>query len=160
MRWKPLDRISSVVVFVGGIAMIALIAITGWQVWGRYILNDTPTWAERLALLLILVVSLPIAAVGLRENFHLGISFIVERLPPRARHWIEVLNVTALGAFGTAMAWFSWDLVAGTWNRDIPLLGVPQAVQYVPLVLCGTLIALFMIERLAGMLRRNDKRST
>ena len=160
MRWRLFDRLSSGVVFVGGIAMIALTAITGWQVWGRYVLNDTPTWAERLALLLILVVSLPIAAVGLRENFHLGITLVVDRLPARVRYWIEILNVVALGSFGAAMAWFSWELVSGTWNRAIPLLGVPQAVQYLPLVLCGALIALFMLERLAGLVRRYDERDT
>jgi len=160
MRWRAFDRLSSGVVFVGAIAMIALTAITGWQVWGRYVLNDTPTWAERLALLLILVVSLPIAAVGLRENLHLGITFVVERLPVRVRYWVEILNAVALGSFGVAMAWFSWDLVSGTWNRDIPLLRVPQAVQYLPLVLCGALIALFMLERLAGLARRPDERDS
>jgi TRAP-type C4-dicarboxylate transport system permease small subunit len=156
MRWKPFDRLSSVVIFLGGVALITLIAITGWQVWGRYVLNDSPTWAERLALLLILVVSLPIAAVGLREDFHLGISVIAELLPKRVQRWVKVFNAVVLGLFGLAMAWFSWDLVAGTWNRNIPLLGVPQAFQYLPLVICGGLIVVFMIERLVGLLPGGD----
>ena len=29
-----------------------------WQVFGRYVLNDTPTWAESLALLLVLYVTM------------------------------------------------------------------------------------------------------
>jgi len=94
------------------------------------------------------VVALPLSAVGLRENIHLGISFLVDMLPRRARHGVEVLVTLLLGAFGLAMAVYSWQLVEGTWNRNIPLLGVPQAYQYLPLVITGVLIVIFMAERL------------
>jgi TRAP-type transport system small permease protein len=154
MHWKPLDYLSAAVIALGGVALIILITTTGWQVFGRYILNDTPTWAERLSLLLILVVSLPIAAIGLREDFHLGISFLVEMLPARAQHVVQLFNAVVLGGFGLAMAWFSTGLVTATWNRSIPLLGVPQAFQYIPLVVAGVLIAIFMTERLVGLIRR------
>lgn len=153
MRWRSVDYLAAAVIFLGAVALIVLVGITGWQVWGRYVLNDTPTWAERLALLLILVVSLPIAAVGLREEFHLGISFLLEMLPPRGQRVLKIINAAILWLFGFAMAWHSWTLVAGTWNRNIPLLGVPQAFQYLPLVLCGGLIVLFMTERLYFLLR-------
>lgn len=157
MRFRILDHLARIMALIGGLALVALVAITGWQVWGRYVLNDTPTWAERLSLLLILVVALPLAAVGLRENFHLGISFFVEALPKGAQRAIAVFNTVTLGLFGLAMATYSWTLVAGTWNRDIPLLGVPQAFQYIPLVICGVLIVLFMGERLWFQLRHGER---
>lgn len=152
MRSFILDRLAATIIILGGVALVVLIVITGYQVWGRYVLNDTPTWAERLALLLILVVSLPVAAVGLRENFHLGITFGLDLLPRKVRRVVEVINALVLMWFGGAMAWFSWILVQGTWNRAIPLLGVPQAFQYMPLVLCGGLIAIFMADRLYELL--------
>lgn len=152
MRWRPLDHLAAIVILLGSVALIVLIGISGWQVWGRYVLNATPTWAERLALLLILVVSLPIAAVGLREDTHLSISVLLELLPPRGRRILNLINATILWLFGAAMAWHSWTLAAGTWNRNIPLLGVPQGWQYVPLVVCGGLIVLFMTERILGLL--------
>ena len=148
MRLRFLDRLAAGIIILGGVALVVLIAITGYQVWGRYILNDSPTWTERLALLLILLVSLPVAAVGLRENFHLGITFVLDLWPARVRRYVEMLNALVLMGFGAAMTWFSWILVEGTWNRDIPLLGVPQAFQYLPLVLCGGLIVVFMGARL------------
>jgi TRAP-type C4-dicarboxylate transport system permease small subunit len=152
MRPSLLDRLAGYIIVLGGVSLVILIAITGYQVWGRYVLNDTPTWAERLALLLILFVSLPVAAVGLRENFHLGITFVLDRLPRKLRRVVEMLNALILLGFGGAMAWFSWVLVRGTWNRDIPLLGIPQAFQYLPLVLCGVLIAIFMAARFYELL--------
>lgn len=148
MRWKLFDRLSRAVVTVSALALVLLVALTGWQVWGRYVLNDTPTWTEKAALLLILVVALPMAAVGLRENFHLGIGFAVDLLPPRARRWVGMANSVLIGGFGIMMIVGSWPLVQGTWGRDIPLIGLPQGLQYAPLVVAGGLIAAFMAERL------------
>lgn len=148
MGFRAFDQLVRVVVLIGGIALVVLVLVTGWQVWGRYVLNDTPTWAERLALLLILFVALPLGAVGLRENTHLGLSFATAALPKRVREGIAVFNALILGAFGFAMTYYSYQLVEGTWNRAIPLLGVPQAFQYIPLCITGVLIVLFMAERL------------
>ncbi|MEZ5535688.1 MAG: TRAP transporter small permease [Thiolinea sp.] len=156
MSNKWLDALSKAVVVLGGIALVVLVVITGWQVWGRYILNDTPTWAERLSLLLILIVSLPLATIGLRENFHISINVLTDRLPERWQRRLEIFNTLVLLGFGAAMAWYSWILVDGTWNRKIPLLGVPQAMQYLPLVICGVLIVVFMIERLVKQLREPE----
>ena len=148
MGFRAIDQLVRAVVLIGGIALVVLVLVTGWQVWGRYVLNDTPTWAERLALLLILFVALPLGAVGLRENTHLGLSFATVALPKRVQKGIAVLNALILGAFGFAMTYYSYQLVEGTWNRAIPLLGVPQAFQYIPLCATGVLIVMFMAERL------------
>ena len=36
------------------IGLVLIIACVSYQVFGRYVLNNTPTWAESLALLLVL----------------------------------------------------------------------------------------------------------
>jgi TRAP-type C4-dicarboxylate transport system permease small subunit len=38
--------------------LLVIVAIVAFQVFGRYVMNDSPTWAENLALLLILYVTL------------------------------------------------------------------------------------------------------
>ena len=48
-----------------------------WQVIGRYIFNDTPTWAEALALLLVLFVTAFGLAVGVRDAGHIGLESMV-----------------------------------------------------------------------------------
>jgi TRAP-type C4-dicarboxylate transport system permease small subunit len=146
------DWLARLFLLLASIALAILVALMVYQVWGRYVLNDTPTWAENLALLLVLVVVLPVAAVGLRENFHLGISFIKELLPPRMQLFTDLFITILLAVFGFLMAFFSFDLVTGTWERNIPLLGIPQGVRYLPLVFCGSLIVIFMIERTINLL--------
>ena len=153
---RLLDHLSRAVVAVSAVSLVLLVAFTGWQVWGRYVLNDTPTWTEKAALLLILMVALPMAAVGLRENFHLGITMLPDALRPRARRWLFAAQAVVLAVFGVMMIVGSWPLVVGTWGRAIPLIGLPQGLQYAPLILTGGLIVIFMAERLWLLWRGAD----
>ncbi|WP_409524033.1 TRAP transporter small permease [Nitrincola sp. MINF-07-Sa-05] len=151
------DWITKIIIALASLALIFLIILMGYQVWGRYILNDSPTWAENLALLLVLVVVLPVSAVGLRENFHLGITFFVDFLSPRVRRFLDFLTTTSLFMVGALMSWYSFSLVIGTWGRKIPLLGIPQGMRYLPLVICGALIMIFMIEKIILLSRNEEK---
>ena len=56
-----------------------------WQVFGRYVLNNSPTWAESLALVLILYVTLLGAAVGVRDAGHIGMESLLVLVPERLR---------------------------------------------------------------------------
>ena len=153
---RALDILSRLVITVTGVALVALVAMMGWLVFGRYVLNDTPTWVERGATLAILSIALPVAAVGVRERSHLSVLGFREALPAQAQRWIAVGCDTLVGLFGLAMAIHSRELVEMVWNFRIPLLGISQGWTYVPLTVCGVLIALFSIEQVLLDILRKD----
>ena len=155
------DVISRVVIVVAGAALIFLVAITGWMVFGRYVLNDTPTWVERAAVLIVLAISLPVAAVGVRERFHLSVVGFRDALPPTARRWVTTACDAVVGLFGLAMAIYSWELVTIAWGSLIPLLGIRQGWTYVPLIVGGVLIFIFACEQVArDLLGRRQAEAT
>ena len=152
---RLLDLFCRLVIIAAGAALVGLVAMMGWLVFGRYVLNDTPTWVERAATLSILCIALPVAAVGVRERFHLSVLGFRESLPLQAQRWIAVGCDTLVGLFGLAMMVHSWQLVEMVWNFRIPLLGISQGWTYVPLMVCGGLITLFAIEQvLLDLLRK------
>ena len=51
--YRLLDLMARICMTVAGVQMVSLIAIFGWLVFGRYVLNDTPTWVEQAALVLV-----------------------------------------------------------------------------------------------------------
>jgi TRAP-type transport system small permease protein len=150
-----LDQFCRLVIIVAGAALVGLVAMMGWMVFGRYVLNDTPTWVERAATLSILCIALPVAAVGVRERFHLAVLGFREALPIGIQRWIAVGCDTVVGLFGLAMLVWSRELVDMVWTFKIPLLGISQGWTYVPLMVCGGLITLFAIEQvLLDILRK------
>jgi TRAP-type C4-dicarboxylate transport system permease small subunit len=152
---RVLDAFCRLVIVAAGAALVGLVAMMGWLVFGRYVLNDTPTWVERAATLCILCIALPVAAVGVRERFHLCVLGFRETLPLGVQRWIAVGCDALVGFFGFMMMVNSKELVDMVWAFRIPLLGISQGWTYVPLMVCGGLITLFAIEQvLLDILRK------
>jgi len=144
---RLMDILAALTIALAGTALVALVVMMGWLVFGRYVLNDTPTWIERSATLAILAISMPVAAVGVRERFHLSVLGLREALSPNTQRWMALGCDALVGAFGLGMAIWSWELVEMVMNFRIPLLGISQGWTYVPMVVGGALMALFGLEQ-------------
>jgi len=138
----------------GGAALVVIVTVMGWQVFGRYVLNSTPTWAEQLSILLIAYITFLLAAVGVGERSHLSVDLLVDNLPPRARWCVELVRDLAILGFGAVVAVQAYGLVQFNWRREIPLLNVPEALRALPAAIGGALMvafaAVFIWRRLRG----------
>ncbi len=148
-----LDRLSGLndvlvrwALWLSAIGLIVMTAATGWQVFGRYVLNDSPQWVERTTLLLVLYFSFLAGAVGVREESHLGIAFINDMLPATVRKVIMVLVGAILAAFGGVLVWNGILLVEETWDVATPIIKIPEGATYFAIPFGGVLIVLFALE--------------
>ena len=136
--------------------LIGLILCVQLQVVGRYVFNDTPTWAEALALLLVLYVTAFGVAIGVRDAGHIGLESIVVLLPERWRLKLELLIHALVGLFGAFMLKSGWLWMTLKWSERKPMLGTPEGMDYLPLVIAGVLVVLFSIEHIVALLRGVD----
>ena len=145
-----LSKLSLILAVIG---LIAVILCVQWQVIGRYVFNDTPTWAEALAMLLVLFVTAFGLAVGVRDAGHIGLESLVVLLPEKWQHRIEILIHILVGIFGGLMVQGGWLWMTAKWGEKKPMLPVPDGIDYVPLVIAGALIVLFSIEHVIALWR-------
>ncbi len=138
------------------VLLIALILCVQWQVVGRYVLNDTPTWAENLALLLVLFVTAFGVAVGVRDAGHIGLESLVVLLPEAWQRRIAYLVHALVGLFGALMVHGGWIWTQLKWTEKKAMLPVPDGIDYVPIVIAGALIVLFSIEHVVALLRGQE----
>ena len=150
---RALDLLARLVVIVAGTALVGLVAMMGWLVFGRYVLNDTPTWAESLALLLVLYVTMLGCAVGVRDAGHIGMELLGAFVPGRFHLAIGIVVHVLTLAFGAIMAWNCALMFASVSGYRIPTLGISESWRYVPLVAAGALIVLFSIEHIVALVR-------
>ena len=148
-----ISKISLVLAVLG---LIAVNLCVQWQVIGRYVLNDTPTWAEALAMLIVLFVTAFGLAVGVRDAGHIGLESLVVLLPEPWQRKIELLIHFLVGVFGFLMTQGGWLWAAAKWGEKKPMLPVPDGIDYVPLVIAGALIVLFSIEHIVALLRGTE----
>ncbi len=150
---KICATLSKLCLVLAVIGLITLILCVQWQVFGRYVLNDTPTWAEAFALLLVLFVTAFGVAVGVRDAGHIGLESMVALLPDSWRHKIEILIHLLVGSFGVLMVYGGWVWMAAKWGEKKPMLPVPDGIDYLPVVIAGVLIVLFSIEHIVALVQ-------
>ena len=136
--------------------LIGIVATVSWQVFGRYVLNDTPTWAESTALVLILYVTMFGAAVGVRDAGHIGLESLLILAPESVRLKLEVVIHLLVGSFGLVMAWNGGILAESVMAYKIPTLGLPEGINHLPSVIAGVLIALFSLEHIIALIRGDE----
>ena len=128
-------------------------AFVAWQVFCRYVLNDSPSWTEPGSVMLMSWFIFLGAAVGVRENYHLGFDVLLYVLPEGRQEVLRMISDVVILAFGIGMIWYGSQLVALTWKTTLPSLGISGAWDYLPVVAGGVLICLFSLERIVLALR-------
>ena len=148
-----LSKTSLVLAIVGLLGIIISVQI---QVVGRYVFNDTPTWAEALALQLVLYVTALGVAVGVRDAGHIGLESLVSLLPESMRLKLEILIHLLVALFGAIMVQSGILWTRLKWDELDPMLQLPVGIDYLSLVIAGVLIVMFSIEHIVALLRDEE----
>jgi TRAP-type C4-dicarboxylate transport system permease small subunit len=133
---------------VAGVALLGMAATEAWQVFARYVLNDSPGWTEPVALLLLNTAMSFGAAAGVRSWSHFGFFILVHNVPPALRTGLQAFACLGVAAVGAALAgWGAQLLLDGI---AIPAAGtvLPESAVFLPMALGGALMFVFAIERL------------
>lgn len=147
-----LGLLSQAALWAAGIGLVAMTGFVAWQVFCRYVLNDSPSWTEPGAVMVMSWFIFLGAAVGVRENFHLGFDVLLYVLPKGGKRVLRMISDIVILAFGVGMVWYGSQLVALTWNTTLPSLGISGAHDYFPVVGGGILIVIFAAERIVKRL--------
>src|SRR3974390_3260148 len=86
-----MDKLYWACVGVAGSALVLICAVIPWAVFTRYVLNSSASWPERTAVLLTIVLTFIGTAACYRAQLHMNVSFFAAMLPPRLRHWVDLL---------------------------------------------------------------------
>ena len=148
---QALDWVRSLCIFVSSIALVVLVTTFGWLVFGRYVLNVTPTWVEQLALLLVCYIAFLGAAAGVRDNTHIGVTLFRDMLPVTAQKGIMIAIDLILAAFGAIMLFAGITLMKFGWDTALPMLEIPESFRTLAITSCGALVFIFAGSR--GLIR-------
>jgi TRAP-type C4-dicarboxylate transport system permease small subunit len=149
---RVLGVVSTVALWAAGTGLVLMTAFIAWQVFGRYVLNASPTWTEPLSVMIMGWFIFLGAAVGIREGYHLSFDVLLYVVPERAKPVLHTVSDLVVVAFGGGMVWFGSQLVVGTWDARLPSIGLPGGFGYMALVAGGLLAVIFSLERIARRL--------
>lgn len=149
---RAISVLSNAALVLAAFGLVAMTCAVAYVVFGRYVLNKTPNWAEALPTAMMAWFIFLGAAVGVREKVHLGFDVLLYVLPPGGKAVLRGLSDIFAFAFAVGMVVYGWQLAALTWQNNTPTLGIPGGVLYIPVITGGVLISIFTVERFVGRL--------
>lgn len=155
---KVYDLIAQICVLLAGVVLVVMTAIFAWLVFGRYVLNDTPTWVEQVSLLLMMVIAFLGAAVGVHQHTHLSVVLFRNLVPSWLRTVFVFVTDMLMAIFGGMMFWYGTELTIFKWKTLIPLIQWSEGLRSLPLTLCGALLFLFSAGHLIRLFLGRDER--
>lgn len=143
-----LDRLEWAALVFAATTLVAVVAVQAWQVFARYVLNDSPSWTEPLALVFIANTAMLGAAVGVRRETHFSFPLLADSAPWPVRQTCRALARLAMLGLGAGLGWFGFMLMADASSVAMAGAPLPVGLRFAPVSWGGALITLFALERL------------
>ena len=132
-------------VLAGG-SFIAMVLLTCWQVFTRYVLSNPSSWSEELVGYLFAWMSLFGACLVTGERGHMNIPLLVERVKPTMQKVLSIFAEVIACVFAIVILVYGGVQISSlAMGQMTSSLGVPIGVFYVVMPVCGVLIALYTI---------------
>lgn len=124
------------IVVMAGMTVSVLIGV-----FFRYVITIPIAWPPEAARFMMVAVTMVASSVAIRELHHVGITFIVEALPPRIRTGLYTLGIVLTAAFLVIFTVYSFRLTfeMGPLQRSSSL-GLTMVVAYIAMPLGGLLM--------------------
>ena len=123
MSSRALHLAEDILVYIGSLLIFAMMMITVVEIIGRTWFNNPIPGSEEIpSLFLILIATIGLAAVQ-RENRHVGINMIQEKLKGRAAAAFEVFLLSFLLFVCIVIACFGWLHVVEAKARQLTTMG-------------------------------------
>jgi TRAP-type C4-dicarboxylate transport system permease small subunit len=145
---RALDGLAGLAMGLAGIALVAMALVQAWQVFARYVLNDSPGWTEPLALLLMSFAVMLGAAVAVRRETHFAFQTFRDAAPGRLQWLMKSISRLIAAAGGAGLMVLGGTLMIDDWPVVMAGAPLPAGLKFAGLCLGGALILLFAIERL------------
>lgn len=125
---------------LAGGSFAAMVLLTCWQVFTRYILQNPSPWSEELVSYLFAWMALIGASVVTGERGHMNIPIVVDKMGDKARKGFLILaEIIAFLFSAVILVYGGVKITSLAMGQLTSSLGVPIGIFYIVLPLCGVL---------------------
>lgn len=141
---------------LAGISFLAMVILTCWQVFTRYVLKSPSSWSEELVSYLFAWASLFGASLITGERGHMNIPIVTDRLGVGAQKTLGILGETVAFVFSAVILVYGGvQITQLAMGQMTSSLGVAVGVFYVVLPLCGVVNMIYMVLNIADICKGN-----
>jgi C4-dicarboxylate transporter DctQ subunit len=132
---------------VAGIAFAILCGAVGIQVVARYVFSYSFGWAEEFPIFIFLWTCFIAAAAAYREDRHLGVTLLYDRLPRSFRHVAYYINLGLSLVFFFFLFFYELDVSLSV-NSTFVTLKFSKTFHYVGIPIACLIFMVFIAEKI------------
>lgn len=117
-------------------ALIVFTVVIFCNVVGRYLLQNSITWAEEISRYLNIFLVFIALSAGIKWDSHIGVDVVETLLIPKRFHkWMDLIRFVITLVFCAITTWLSFELAMkiGKMKQTSPAMQIPMAVPYMAL---------------------------
>ena len=146
--------LNGILKLLAGGSFLAMVGLTCWQVFTRYILRSPSSWSEELVSYLFAWMTLLGASLVVGERGHMNIPILVDRMGPGARKVLNIFaEVVACIFAAVILVYGGIQITTLAMGQMTSSLGVPIGIFYIVLPLCGVLNIIYTILNIIGIVK-------
>lgn len=138
---------------LAGVSFLAMVALTCWQVFTRYILQNPSSWSEELVSYLFAWMALLGASLVVGERGHMNIPILVDRMGPAARKALHIFAEVVACIFAAVILVYGGIQITNlAMGQMTSSLGIPIGIFYIVLPLCGVINIVYTVLNIIGII--------
>lgn len=142
--------------FLAGISFLAMVVLTCWQVFTRYVLGHPSSWSEELVSYLFAWMALLGASIVVGERGHMNIPIVVERMGKKAQMFFAIFSEVIACVFAAVILIFGGVQITGlAMGQMTSSLGVAIGIFYIVLPLSGALNVVYTLLNIYDIVKGN-----
>lgn len=142
---------------LAGGSFLAMVLLTCWQVFTRYVLQNPSSWSEEMVSYLFAWMSLFGASLVVGERGHMNIPILVERLGNKGRKSFAIFSEIIACVFAAVILVYGGiQITSLAMGQMTSSLGVPIGIFYVVLPLSGVLNIIYTILNIIEIVTNSE----
>lgn len=144
------DSIAKVLNLTIATMMFVMCAVTVWQVFTRYVLNDASSWSEEVARVMMTYMALLGSAVVIQSGGHVTVTVLLDRVGARTLTWLLVLRDLAMLGTLCVMGWTGLQFALLNAVQLSAAMDIPMVYIYAALWIgAGAMLIMLILVRLS-----------
>ncbi|MCI9569023.1 MAG: TRAP transporter small permease [Lachnospiraceae bacterium] len=140
---------------LAGVSFVAMVILTCWQVFTRYLLKNPSPWSEELVSYLFGWMALIGASIVTGERGHMNIPVLIERQRPVVKKGFLLFSEAVAFAFSAVIFVYGGVKITSlAMGQLTSSLGVAVGVFYIIMPVCGVLNMGYVLLNMADICRK------
>lgn len=125
------------------VLLVVMLTICFLSVIMRYGFGNPIVWSEEIILTCLIWFGFLCISIGVEADGHVAIEGFFNMLPDGAKRALDLLRHGIIVIIGLLMLYFGFQVFRINLVKRLPASKLPQAIQYLPMVVGGVLCAFF-----------------